>query len=69
MFRGGGRVIRPGVCRRVVSLALLHIASLHPGVWMGTGDHNACDGLASHPGEGGGGGSSIPSRFILRNQL
>ena len=45
---------------------LLHIVSLHPGVQMGTSNHNAgvqpCGGLASDAGES----SNIASHFMLQ---
>ena len=43
-FRSEGQWFEPGLCHCVVSFrqeTLFHIVSLHPGVQMGTGDHNA----------------------------
>ena len=49
-FRSGGRCFQPSLCRRVVSLDkrlyFIHIVSLFPGVFIGTGDHNAGGNLA-----------------------
>ena len=68
-FQCGGRLFEPSFCRHVVSLdkklySTLSL-SLHPGVSMGTSNHNfggyPSDGLAFHPQ----GSSNIPSRLML----
>ena len=56
----------PGAMRCVPGKTLLtHGASLHPGVWIVTGQSNAgrgCDRLASQPGRS----RNTPSHFMLR---
>ena len=37
----------------------------HCVVFLGQDTSLSCDGLASHPGGGGGGNRNIPSRFML----